>query len=100
MLYLKPVKGAWYISSSEFPGGCWAAFSDQEVATQFMEWMFEQQFDCVGILSRLHFSRLTVQDVSVVKAIQANARHPAQVKSKLVPISRQIAKTRAHKVNA
>lgn len=94
MLILKPVKGVWYIVSSGYPSGHWAAYSDEDVALEFMGWMFECRFDCDAILQRLHFGTLTRADRNTVKLINREARHKTRVVSKLEPVVNLIAKSR------
>lgn len=91
MLILKPVNGTWYVVSSEFPDGQWSAYDNEDSARALIQWLTEMKIDCVGLLTRLHFQRLTDQDRRLVSRIQRAARHHTQVVSTKTAIQDQMA---------
>lgn len=94
MLILKPVNGVWYVQSSGYPQGYWCGYTSEDAALIVMEWMFDQKFDCDGILTRLHFGKLTDRDRHTVAWIHHATVHPTRVVSHKEPIINLIAKSR------
>lgn len=94
MLYLKPLNGTWYIMSTGFPGGHWAAYNDPDAALVFMEWMFDQHIDCTGILQRLYLGMLTERDRVIVQRINHASKHTTRVWSEKEPVLYALMKTR------
>lgn len=91
MLILRPVNGVYYVVSSEFPDGQWAAYDNEDSARALIHWLTEMKIDCVGLLTRLHFGRLTETDRRLVNKIQRAARHSSQVVSTKTAISEMMA---------
>lgn len=83
MLILRPVKGIWYVISSDFPGGAWFGFNDEDVARRVIQWMTLLDIDFDGILTRLYQGELTERDKNTVKSLNKATRHPSRVRSNL-----------------
>lgn len=91
MLILRPVNGVYYVVSTEFPDGQWSAYDNEDDARAFIHWLTVTKIDCVGLLTRLYFGRLTETDRRLVNKIQRAARHWSQVVSTKVAIQDQMA---------
>lgn len=82
MLILKPIRGNWYIVSSDYPLGAWFGFWDEDMARMALQWMADERFDCDGILERLYAGKLTDDDRRAVKRMNSALRHSTRLKSK------------------
>lgn len=91
MLILRPVNGVYYVVSSEFPDGCWAAYDNEDSARALIHWLTLMKIDCVGLLTRLYFQRLTEADRRLANTIVRAARHSSQVVSTKTAISEMMA---------
>lgn len=94
MLILKPVNGVWYVQSSGYPQGHWAAYSDHDVAREFLHWLVECHFDCDSILRRLYAGKLTARDRNTVRIIYHQSAHRTRVVSQQQPVEAMMAAAR------
>lgn len=98
MLILKPVNGVWYVMHNQFPDGHLAAYTSEDNARAFMQWLTIMKFDIHGLLTRLHYDRLTDADKLNIASIQRASRHHTQVISKQEPVMDRLARQRGERV--